>query len=166
MCLNRLFLSGVLLGSVVTLLLTALLMSSRIQGSRRSDLEVQKVDYNGDGKPDAIYYYTNGVHENTLRDRNFDGSMDYMSYFSNGIPVRAVAFDAFGERPDTCIYFQDGQVSVVERDVDSNLVADITEYYTNGVLANISYRPNGTGDVVHVSYFTKGVMRSEDVSWG
>lgn len=135
------------------------------------ELEVERVDLNGDDDPDQWTYSRDGQTVRVERDMNFDGTMDvYQYYNSEGelieeemnldhtTHIDVVAFYSDGqlERKELATEF-DGSFPIeqffnseeellrVERDSDGDGQVDVWEYYEDGERARIGWDSTGDG---------------------
>src|SRR5688572_27043524 len=113
-------------------------------------------DHNRDGKPDAIFHYTNDFVTLAEYDRNFDGALDFWFWYLNGIVFRAEADENFDGAVDTWDTYLHGNPIVRKADTDWNGVPDVTHEYDHGVLAKSSWHPNGS-KIVRMEFLEHGV---------
>ena len=95
----------------------------------------EKVDVNGDGKPDIVKVKKSGREVCRAVDLNFDGLMDSFIYYeADGRERRRESdFDRDG-RPDEIAYYAGGVVERKERETNYDGKLDTWDYYQAGAL--------------------------------
>ncbi|MEO6602146.1 MAG: hypothetical protein ABIQ16_19855 [Polyangiaceae bacterium] len=107
---------------------------------------LDKVDVNGDGKPDITIVLENGREVCRAVDLNFDGVIDSYSYFdaSGQLRRRENDYDKDGQIDEISL-FKGGQIA--EKDQSTALARhlDTWDFYQAGVLARTERDSNGDG---------------------
>lgn len=125
----------------------------------RTGLIAERVasDFNHDNVPDAFFYYTNNILAKAEYDRNFDNTPDYFEWYLGGVVSRFEADDNFDGAIDGRGEYEFGRIATCSVDTDFNGLADAFMTYSNGVLAEINWRPNGSSNVLRRERFAHGV---------
>ena len=97
--------------------------------------DAQKVDANGDGKPDIIHVIKNGKEVCRVVDLNLDGKWDAFIYYDDqGRERRRESdFDRDGRADEIAIY-ENGQIKLKLRETNFDNKIDTWDYYENGRL--------------------------------
>jgi len=120
------------------------------------DIAEDRVDQNGDGVDDLVYFYRVGARfaHKAEGDRNFDGRNDFTDRFDGeGIILTREADDNFDGFFETRARYRAGNATVTEVDTNKNGVADIKWLYIDGVLRREELHDNGTGVLARVNYY-------------
>ncbi|MEP7053450.1 MAG: hypothetical protein ABJB12_24005 [Pseudomonadota bacterium] len=108
--------------------------------------DAEKIDANGDGKPDITIVREGGREVCRAVDLNFDGVVDAYSYFDGGGQLRRREndYDKDGQI-DEIISFKSGQIA--EKDQSTALAAhlDTWDFYQAGALVRTERDSNGDG---------------------
>jgi hypothetical protein len=110
--------------------------------------DAQKVDSNGDGKPDIVSVMKGGKEVCRVLDLNFDGVTDRYVYFDEaGQPRRMESdYDRDG-RIDEVAYLTGGQFVRKDREMNLDGKLDTWDTYENGKLAKRERDADGDGRV-------------------
>ena len=105
---------------------------------KNGELKEDRWDQNGDGRPDVWLHYRDGRMFQQEVDKNFDGKVDSSYTYS---PRQTI-------------------VSSVH-DTDFNGEPDVNMIYTNGLIHQSDWHPNGTNVIVLRQIFRHGVLNEE-----
>lgn len=125
----------------------------------------EKLDTNGDGRPDIIYHYSIGG-ARAFRmdaDTNFDGVFDdeYTLDANGSIATGRLDVD-FDGRKDTQVTYRFGVIESEETDTDGDGVVDIVRTFKDGGLASQEIRKPGSDKPARVNtYDAFRMIRSE-----
>lgn len=110
--------------------------------------DAQRVDSNGDGKPDIVSVMKGGKEVCRVLDLNFDGKTDRYIYFdAAGQPRRIESdYDRDG-RVDEVAYLLGGQLVRKDREMNLDGKLDTWDVYENGKLAKRERDADGDGRV-------------------
>jgi hypothetical protein len=110
--------------------------------------EVQKIDANGDGKPDITIVLAGGHELCRAVDLNFDGVIDAYSYFdpAGQLRRRENDYDKDGQI-DQITIFKGGQIAEKDQSTAFAKHLDTWEFYQAGVLTRTERDSNGDGIV-------------------
>jgi hypothetical protein len=110
--------------------------------------DAQKVDVNGDGKPDIIHVMKGGREVCRIVDLNMDGAVDAFIYYDDqGRERRRESdFDRDG-RADEIAIFENGQLKLKLRETNFDNKIDTWDYYENGRLVKRERDSDGDGIV-------------------
>jgi hypothetical protein len=110
--------------------------------------DAQKVDVNGDGKPDIIHVMKGGKEVCRIVDLNMDGAVDAFIYYDDqGRERRRESdFDRDG-RADEIAIFENGQLKLKLRETNFDNKIDTWDYYENGRLVKRERDSDGDGIV-------------------
>jgi hypothetical protein len=106
----------------------------------------QKIDANGDGRPDIVHVMDKGREVCRIVDLNLDGQIDTFIYYDTaGRERRREAdFDRDG-RPDEIAHFQDGMLVLKERETNYDDKLDTWDHYEGGRLVKRERDSDGDG---------------------
>ncbi|HVY49744.1 MAG TPA: hypothetical protein VHB21_27810 [Minicystis sp.] len=106
----------------------------------------QKVDINGDGKPDIVHVMSGGKEVCRIVDLNFDGAVDaYIYYDDQGRERRRESdYDRDG-RADEIDLFKDGHLYLKLRETNFDNKIDTWDYYENDRLVRRERDSDGDG---------------------
>jgi len=148
-------------GVAVGVILGALMYFSYKHYEEHRDRTYQ-YDNDQDGIIDQEVISRNGRTTESRWDRNGDGRWDEWVFYRDDVPWRGEADDNFDGRVDTWIaYSPRGSVSRAEQDTDYNGVRDVSRVYTNGIIVQSDWQPNGTNVVLLRQIFRQGTLREE-----
>jgi hypothetical protein len=119
-------------------------------------------DADRDGVPDQEIVWRNGKAIEQRFDRNGDNRFDYWVFFQNDRAVRCEWDDDFDGRVDGWLtYSSHSFPSRTESDTDNNGNPDVIYRFTNGILAQADWKPNGTNVVLLRQLFRHGVLKEQ-----
>jgi hypothetical protein len=106
----------------------------------------EKVDINGDGKPDIIHVKSGGREVCRIVDLNLDGAVDAFIYYDDkGAERRRESdFDRDGRADEIAIY-ENGQIKLKLRETNFDNKLDTWDYYENGRLMRRERDSDGDG---------------------
>jgi hypothetical protein len=124
---------------------------------------VRRYDHDLDGRVDEEWTMRSGKTVGWRSDRNDDGRWDEWVAYSNGIPVLHEFDDNFDGKPDLVVtYATNGRLFTSSKaDMDFNETPDHFLTYSNGLVAQIDCRPNGTNIVLRREFYRHGVLQEE-----
>lgn len=110
--------------------------------------DAQKVDVNGDGKPDIIHVMKDGKEACRIVDLNMDGRMDAFIYYdAQGRERRRESdFDRDGRADEIAVY-ENGVLKLKMRETNFDDKIDTWDYYEGGRLARRERDSDGDGIV-------------------
>jgi hypothetical protein len=116
------------------------------------------IDYNRDGRDDAVYHYFDGTLRSTERDRNFDGTVDQRCTFDDDV-IEAVceADDDFDGKSEWKTD-DDGTTSTSVRDQDADARPELVMHYKYGVIERADYHFASGGRIVKREHFMGGLL--------
>jgi hypothetical protein len=121
-----------------------------------------RYDFDKDGVNDAVEIWKNGELREGRMDRNGNGRIDYWVYYRNGQPFQDESDDNFDGKADGSFTYSPRRLySSSVYDTDHNGVPDVTTIFTNGVVKQADWRPNGTNVVLLRQLFRHGVLDEE-----
>lgn len=148
-------------GMLVGLMVGALLYFSYTKYEQYRNQTVE-YDYDNDGVLDEEVVWRHGQFVESRLDRNADGRVDYWTYYRDGAASHEEGDDNFDGRVDLWSVCTSRLTrSQVALDTDFNGVRDVTMFYTNGVIAQSDWKPNGTNVLLVRQWFRHGVLREE-----
>jgi hypothetical protein len=120
---------------------------------------VDGVDFNGDGRLDERYVYTDQALSRVEIDANLDGKVDAVyRYDSHGMPVSSELDSDFDGRFETKQTFERRLLKTVDIDWELDGKIDRHEDYLNGVLSTVTlYAPDGF-HIVKREYYDRGIL--------
>ncbi len=118
-------------------------------------------DNNEDGKPDAFYYYKNGLLINYDEDRNYDGITDAWSFYESNRIKSCETDDNFDCKVDGWFTFVDRNNSQSKFDTDFDGVPDVTDYIAKGLIQRVDWHPHDSGIIVRREIFKDGIKSKE-----
>jgi hypothetical protein len=119
-------------------------------------------DKDDDGMFEEERIWRGGENVEARLDRNGDTRLDDWAYYRKNQILRQELDDNFDGRVDTWVrYSPKGMANGGEFDTDHNGVRDAFSTYTNGVLMQIDWRPNGTNVVLLRQLFRHGIVHEE-----
>ena len=97
--------------------------------------DIQSMDLNRDGKPDAEFVYHAKKHDEYRSDRNFDGAFDYIQYYNHRGEIRRVKADNnFDGVFETRAKVKNGNWIQELSDTNGDGFEDVRTSYVNGVI--------------------------------
>lgn len=122
--------------------------SMEAEGCQVNAKGAQKLDANGDGRPEVVRVMVKGREVCRIADLNLDGKVDRTSYFSESSELRRVEsdFDRDG-RIDEIALFSNGIPTEKRSAVTMDGRIDTWDYFTGGKLTRTERDQNGDGVV-------------------
>jgi hypothetical protein len=110
--------------------------------------KAQKIDTNGDGKPDLVHVMSDGREVCRMIDFNFDGVPDTWIYFDEQgrIRRRESDFDRDGKLDEVAKYVN-GEIVEKDRELTLDGKFDTWDFYVNGKLHHRLRDSNGDGKI-------------------
>jgi len=119
-------------------------------------------DYDKDGFAEEEIIWRDGRVVEQRFDRNGDGRWDWWTYSKDGLASREEADNNLDGRIDEWRTFSTRQVtSSGQVDTDFNGLPDVTMTYSNGIVMQADWRPNGTNAVLLRQLFRHSVLVEE-----
>ncbi len=148
-------------GLIVGLILGALLHYSYrhyLDSRDRTD----RYDHDADGISEEEGIWRKGEVVEWRKDRDGNGRWDLWTYYQHGLPIRDEMDDNFDGKADGWFALSPRSTYVSgQLDTDFNGVPDAFSIYTNNMLKQTDWRPNGTNVVLLRQLFRHGVLEEE-----
>ena len=128
----------------------------------------EKIDLNGDGKPDAFKYYGRVNGELVLLkkeiDLNIDGKIDVWRYYDDkGEKIRDEMDMDFDGKVDATSFYADGEIIKKEIDLAFDQTPDQTKYYRKGKLNRVEWDTNSDGKVDYWEVYKGGKLHKKGI---
>ena len=134
--------------------------SARLSERASNDgLVEQRIDLNGDDKPEVYNFYRERAEAPRLlvrkeTDLNWDGRIDVWTWFDeNGLIEKEELDGDFDSRRDWVDHYQGGKRVMSEVDTDYNGVFDLFKYYEGGKIRRKERDTNADGRMDYWEYF-------------
>lgn len=123
------------------------------------------IDYDGDLVRDESWTFSpSGRLLTSELDRNFDGRVDQRTRFGDrGLPVSVESDDDFDGTFETRSAYRDGQISVVEQDLDGDMYFEIRTRYQHGVAVATDFVNPSSGQALRVEHYRLGKLDTAEV---
>ena len=148
-------------GLIVGLILGALIHFSYVYYRQHRDRSAW-YDLDRDGVPDEEIIWHDGHMQESRLDRNGDGRLDHWAHYRDGVLLNVEADENFDGRPDYWVNYSPKRLPLTAQfDSDFNGIPDVFTTFTNGIVKQVDWRPNGTNVVLRRQFYLHGVLDEE-----